>query len=341
VGLPDAEARACSALGRAEAQMHRVDCAAPAAGIIAECAAMRDLIVEARMAGASGKPVLLQGETGTGKEVFARFLHEASPRAGKAFVAVNCAAIPESLFEREVFGHARGAFTGAHRESPGLVQEASGGTLFLDEVGELPASLQPKLLRLLQEGSYRRVGESRSRIADLRIVSATNRPLREAVSLGRFRDDLFYRLSGLELRLPPLRERPEDLTPLVLGFLHRELGPDVAVDPQAWRALRAYSWPGNVRELETAVGAATVRAAGGGIIREEHLPEPVRERSGCTIDSRLDLGLAVRRTERELILEALARARFRRTEAAQLLGIGRNTLYEKMRKLGISPEPPA
>jgi two-component system response regulator HydG len=339
MGIEPLADRARRALVRAEARLHRIDVVVPAAGIVAECPAMKSLIVDARMVGASGKPVLLQGETGTGKEVFARFVHESSPRKQKPFVAVNCSAIPESLFEREVFGHARGAFTGAHRESPGLVAEASGGTLFLDEVGELPVSLQPKLLRLLQEGSYRKVGESRSRIADLRIVSATNRPLRESVALGRFRDDLFYRLSGFELRLPPLRERPEDLTPLVLGFLRRELGPQVAVHPQAWQAIRSYSWPGNVRELETAIGAACVRAAGGGIVREEHLPDSVHAGSPVASDNRLDLTQAVRRTERELILEALARARYRRTEAAQLLGIGRNTLYEKMRRLGIAPQP--
>jgi two-component system NtrC family response regulator len=220
------------------------------------------------------------------------------------------------------------------------VEEASGGTLFLDEIGELPASLQPKLLRLLQEGSYRRVGESRPRMADLRIVSATNRPLREAVSGGQFRDDLFYRLGGFELRLPALRERPEDLTPLVLAFLRREVGPEIAVDPRAWRALRAYPWPGNVRELETAIGAACVRAGAGGILREEHLPEAIRIRERTLPGSRLDLPRAVRRTERELILEALGRTGFQRTEAAQLLGIGRNTLYEKMRRLGIQPEAP-
>lgn len=341
IGVPELADQARTALARAEAQLHQVDVPeAPTPGIIAECAAMKVLLADARLAGASGKPVLLQGETGTGKEVFARYVHEHSRRKDRPFVAVNCAAIPESLFEREIFGHARGAFTGAHREAPGLVEEANGGTLFLDEIGELPASLQPKLLRLLQEGSYRRVGESRSRIADLRIVSATNRPLREAVSNGRFRDDLFYRLSGFELRLPALRERPEDLTPLALAFLRREAGPEIAVDPRAWRALRAYPWPGNVRELETAIGAACVRAGEGGILREEHLPEAIRAREGVRPGSRLDLPRAVRRTERELILEALGRTGFRRTEAAQLLGIGRNTLYEKMRRLGIQPEAP-
>jgi DNA-binding NtrC family response regulator len=341
VGLPGLASRARQELVRAEARAHRVEVEVPVEGMVAGCEAMRALLVDARLAARSEKPVLLQGETGTGKEVFARFVHEHSLRKDRPFVAVNCAAIPESLFEREIFGHARGAFTGAHREGSGLVEEASGGTLFLDEVGELPVSLQPKLLRLLQEGSYRRVGESRSRVANLRIVSATNRPLRESVAAGRFRDDLFYRLSGFELGIPPLRQRAEDLTALVLMFVRRESGAEVAVHPAVWRALRRYPWPGNVRELEAAIGAACVRAGSTGTIREEHLPEAVRVRGSAVPDAHLDLSRAVRRTERELILRALRKAGYRRTEAAQLLGIGRNTLYEKMRKLGIRPEPPA
>jgi tetratricopeptide (TPR) repeat protein len=215
--------QARESLVRAEARLHRRVSVEASGGMIAECSAMRDLLADARLAAGSSQPVLLQGETGTGKEVIARFLHEHSPRQSSAFVAVNCAAIPESLFERELFGHARGAFTGAHREARGLVDEASGGTLFLDEVGELSSTLQPKLLRLLQEGSYRRVG-------------------------------------GFELRLPPLRDRGDDLIPLVFWFVRREAGEDFAIDPAALRELRGYPWPGNVRELETAIGSACVRA---------------------------------------------------------------------------------
>lgn len=344
LGHADLEERAHRSLTRGELRLHRLSESATGSslstGMVAECAAMRALVAEARMVGASDHRVLLQGETGTGKEVFARFLHESSSRKSGPFVPVNCAAIPEQLFEREFFGHARGSFTGAVREARGLVEEAAGGTLFLDELGELPFALQPKLLRLLQEGSFRRVGETRERRANLRIISATNRPLRDAVSEGKFRDDLFYRLSGFELKLPPLRERLEDLTPLAWTFLRECAGPrrEAAIEPAAWRALREYAWPGNVRELQSAVESAWLRARATGVIRLEHLPATIRTRPALRGVPRMDLLRAVRRTEREMILEALGRARYRRADAAQLLGIGRNTLYEKMKKLGIRPQ---
>ena len=215
LGHVDLEERAQRALTRAEVGLHRIP--EPVAGcdftsgMVAKCTTMRMLVSEARMVAPSNHPVLLEGETGTGKEVFARFLHECSARKAGPFVPVNCAAIPEALFEREFFGHARGSFTGAVREGRGLMEEANGGTLFLDELSELPPAHQPKLLRLLQEGSYRRVGETHERKSNFRVISATNRPLFDAVAEGRFRDDLFYRLNGFELRLPPLRERVEDL----------------------------------------------------------------------------------------------------------------------------------
>jgi len=300
---------------------------------------MRALLAEARLAATGEQPVLIQGETGTGKELLARFVHDQSSRSKKPFVAVNCAAIPETLFEREFFGNARGAYTGADRDGPGLVDEADGGTLFLDEVGEMPISVQPILLRLLQDGSYRRVGETRNRKADLRIVAASNRPLSEAVEDRAFRSDLFYRLCGFELVLPPLRERGDDLVPLILTFLRRQPGAEEAlIQPAALVALRSYHWPGNIRELESTVGSAWVRARSGGVVRESHLPPVVRSAARRIFASRLDLGDAIRRTEREMILEALEQSEYRRTEAAELLGIGRNTLYEKMKRLGISPE---
>lgn len=344
LGNPGSTRAAEAELARAEARLHRGPEPVPAStgGMVAEGKAMKAVVAEARLVAASDHPVLLQGETGTGKEVFARFLHEHSARASGPFVPVNCAAIPEALFEREFFGHAKGAFTGAHRGGPGLVEEAEGGTLFLDEVGELPATLQPKLLRLLQDGGYRRVGETRARRVDLRIVSATNRPLADAVSDGSFRADLFYRLRGFELVLPPLRERAEDLIPLAWTFLARQAGAaEAAIDPAALRVMCAYAWPGNVRELESSIASAWVRARESGVIRAVHLPQAVQARDRRQVARRLDLSHAVRRTERQLILTALERSQFRRTDAAALLGIGRNTLYEKMRRLGIRPEPAA
>jgi len=314
--------------------------------LVAVSSSMRSLLSELVTAAASDAPVLLQGETGTGKEVLARALHDRSARTDAPFVPVNCSAIPESLFEREFFGHARGAFTGADRDAPGLLEAAAGGTLFLDEVGEMPASVQPKLLRLLQEGTFRRVGEVRERSVDLRIVAATNRPLFELSQDGEFREDLYYRLSWFELGIPPLRERPDDVEALARSFLEREerrFGRAFRVDRTAWRALRRFEWPGNVRQLESAVASACARSGEEGRVRVSDLPVHVRRevrgiRERSTRD--LDLHRSLERYERELILDALRRSGQQRTEAARRLGIGRNTLYEKMKRLGIRPENP-
>ncbi len=314
--------------------------------LVAVSSSMRSLLRELVTAAASDAPVLLQGETGTGKEVLARALHDRSGRADAPFVPVNCAAIPESLFEREFFGHARGAFTGADRDAPGLVEAAAGGTLFLDEIGEMPASVQPKLLRLLQEGTFRRVGEVRERSVDLRIVAATNRPLFELSQEGEFREDLYYRLSWFELGIPPLRERPDDVEALARSFLDREgrrVGRTFRMERSAWRALRRFAWPGNVRQLESAVASACARAGEDGRVRVADLPVHVRQEVRATRERPtrdVDLHRSLERYERELILDALRRSGHRRTEAARRLGIGRNTLYEKMKRLGIRPESP-
>jgi len=314
-------------------------------GLIVASKPMRALLGELVTAASSDGPVLLQGETGTGKEVLARALHDRSARAQDSFVPVNCAAIPESLFEREFFGHARGSFTGAERDAPGLVEAADGGTLFLDEIGEMPMAMQPKLLRLLQEGTFRRVGEVAERSVDLRIVAATNRGLFERAQQGAFREDLYYRLSWFELAIPPLRERTEDVVALAQSFLAREgrkAGRVFWMDRGAWRALRRYGWPGNVRQLESAVSSSCARAGADGRITVDALPTVLR---GARAEGRLhapdvDLSRALDRFERELILDALRRAEGQRTKAARLLGIGRNTLYEKMKRLGIRPEAP-
>jgi two-component system, NtrC family, response regulator AtoC len=234
--------------------------------IVAAAPEMVRVMETARKVARHPTTILLEGATGTGKELLARLIHSESTRSQGPFVAVNCGAIPENLLESEFFGHVRGAFTGADRDREGLFEAAGGGTLFLDEVGELPESLQVKLLRVLQEGEVRRVGESTPRPVDARIVAATNRDLREEVAAGRFREDLYYRLAVVTLRVPPLRERPDDLPLLVRHFVKRHgqrLGIEVSgVDPLAMRALAAYDWPGNVRELENVLERAMVLAEG-------------------------------------------------------------------------------
>ncbi|HEX6928487.1 MAG TPA: sigma 54-interacting transcriptional regulator [Gammaproteobacteria bacterium] len=221
--------------------------------IVTRSGRMEELLAQARMAAATGVAILISGESGTGKELLARAIHLASPRRAKPFVAVNCGAIPESLLESELFGHEKGAFTGAVQATPGLVQEADGGTLFLDEVGDMPATAQVKLLRMLQEGTVRRVGSTRDLHVDIRTISATHRDLRQALETGDFREDLFYRLNVVNLRLPPLRERREDIPLLATHFLEMVTGQDERTRkvfaPAALETLLKGDWHGNVREL--------------------------------------------------------------------------------------------
>jgi two-component system response regulator AtoC len=285
--------------------------------------------------------VLVTGESGTGKELIARHIHDASPRASRPFVAVNCAAIPEALLESELFGHARGAFTGATTERQGLFEEAQEGTLFLDELGDLPISLQVKLLRALQEGEVRRVGDNASRSVDVRVVAATARDLETDVAEGRFRSDLYYRINVMRIHLPALRERAEDVPELVRHFVdrfNRRLGLHVtAVSAAAMRALVEYPWPGNVRELENVVERAMV-LTDGPQLDVEQLPTlaATSARSDGTA-SPLDLSVK-RRTEeleRVLIKEALERTRGNRTRAAKLLDLSHRALLYKIRDYGL------
>jgi DNA-binding NtrC family response regulator len=291
-------------------------------------------------------PVLITGESGTGKELVARRMHELSPRSAGPFVAVNCAAFPEGLFEAELFGHERGAFTGAVRRREGRFQAADGATLFLDEISEIPLTAQAKILRALQEGTFEPLGTNRTQRVDVRIVSATNRDLRRMVAEGRFRDDLYYRIKVLELDVPPLRERRADLPLLVAAFYHRyaagagsqgsELPP---LSPRAWVALEQYGFPGNVRELEHAVRHALVLAQGGEIDLE-HLPREIRGGStshqpGASVRP---LGVAVKEFEREYLARALRLTGGNRTKAAAVLGISRKSLWEKLRDHGIADE---
>lgn len=310
-------------------------------GVIAVSSAMKDILARGAIAARSEAAILITGETGTGKEVLARFVHEQSRRSEQPFVAVNIAAIPESLFEREFFGHAKGAYTGADRDRAGLVEEADGGTLFLDEIGEMPLHLQPKILRLLQEGTFRRVGETKERRASIRVVAATNRDLRTEMRKGDFREDLFYRIAVFQLRIPPLRERPEDTAALAKHFLDQESRTNrIAywMDKDVWLRVKRYAWPGNARELQAVIRGIAAFAGPEGNIRLEHLPEELKVGPATEALATLDLGRNLEERERELVLEALRKAENHRTQAARFLGIGRNTLYEKMKRLGIQPE---
>jgi transcriptional regulator with GAF, ATPase, and Fis domain len=311
--------------------------------IIGESAPMRrvfhllDKIID------SEEPVLIEGENGTGKELIAHAIHYSGPRQKAPFVAENVAAIPETLIESELFGHVRGAFTGADRDKPGLFEVADGGTLFLDEVGDMSPDLQKKLLRVLQEKEVRRVGGKRTQKVDVRIISASNRDLRSLVESGEFREDLYYRLRVLSITLPPLRERKGDVPLLVAHFL-KTFAPSghkpKQITPRAMSALEAYDWPGNIRELENEV--RRLIAVAGDVIHEEDLSEAVRRgpKGFAGVpgppDEVRNLEKLVRDVEVEEIRKALAVARANKTKAADLLGISRFTLQRKMEKYNLS-----
>jgi DNA-binding NtrC family response regulator len=288
--------------------------------------------------------VLLLGETGSGKEVLAEVIHANSPRRDKPLLSLNCAAFSESLLESELFGHEKGAFSGAIQAKPGLLEAASGGTVFLDEVGEMPASLQTKLLRVLCERKVLRVGSVKPRAIDVRFVSATNRDLEEEVRRGTFREDLFFRLNGISMTIPPLRERPSEIEPLALFFLHsaaRDAGLKAApgISPAALDRLRQYGWPGNVRQLCNVMERALILCEGGSEILVEHLPLEQMARTVPGAPSRptaspvvalAETGLHVPQDERQRVIVALERSGGNQTQAAKLLGICRTTLVLRM-----------
>jgi DNA-binding NtrC family response regulator len=318
--------------------------------LIGQSPSMRRVLGLIEMVSQSEAPTLVTGESGTGKELVARMLHDRSGRREAPFVVVNCGALTETLIEAELFGHERGAFTGAVRKRDGRFKAADGGTLFLDEVAELPLPAQTKLLRVLQEGTFEPLGTNTTVKVDVRVVSATHRNLRTRIADGLFREDLYYRINVIEIPLPPLRERPGDLSALLQHFLQR-LTPKgrtlPTVSPAAWAALARHAYPGNVRELSHAIEHAVV-LSGGGEIGLQHLPtsivaqtagRPSTEATPGTGEVR-PLQAAIKEFEREYLLRAITQANGKRIRAAEMLGISRKSLWEKLRLYGISdPEP--
>jgi two-component system response regulator HydG len=301
--------------------------------VVAESDAMKAVLLRVRDFADADAPIVIFGESGTGKEIVARALHANGPRRDRPFVAVNVAAVPGELLESELFGHVRGAFTGAATAKEGLLEAASGGTLFLDEIGEMPLPLQAKLLRAVQEGEVRRVGDTRTFGVDVRFVCATHRDLRALIARGQFREDLYYRLKVLSVRVPPLRERRADILPLARSLIEAEKRPAAGLSPAAERALLEYAWPGNVRELGNAVkhGCALSR---GGTIEPSQLPEEV---IGAAAAEPEPPPMTLAEVERAHVLRILERVGGSPQEAARILGVGRTTLWRKLKGWGIEP----
>ena len=305
-------------------------------GIIGVSDAIRSLCRSVEKVAPTNTTVLLLGESGTGKELLARALHRLSGRSHKPFVAINCAAIPDTLLESELFGYEKGAFTGAARRTAGKLESADGGTVFLDEIGEMPASLQAKLLRVVQERTVERIGGRTPLVLDLRIVCATNRALDQLIGNGGFRDDLFYRISEVIIRVPPLRDRQGDsllLAQLLLQQLSSRLGkPTRGLAPDAIRAIQAHRWPGNVRELENRIKGAVIMAEGAVVTASDlGLEDPGDE------PEYLNLRVARQRAEAQAVRQSLAVAQGNLSRAAELLGVTRPTLYDLLGKHGIDP----
>ncbi len=332
-----------TARARAEALDADLARATDPAGLVGSSEPMRRVLEQLRKIAAADTTVLVLGESGTGKELVARALHEQGPRRDGPFVSVSCAAIPEGLLESELFGHEKGAFTGAIRRKLGRFELANGGTLFLDEVGEIPPAIQVKLLRVLQERRFERVGGEETIDVDVRVVSATNRDLKAMAAAGGFREDLYYRLAVLPVTLPPLRERPGDVEELARFFVGK-LAPRVGrrvtgLSPEALALLKAHRWPGNVRELENVVEQALVFAEGEQI-RPEDLPEGLRAPrppAGIELPSGdRSLTDVLEDLERQLILAAWEKAKKVKAETARLLGLKPSALYYKLEKYGIA-----
>ncbi len=309
--------------------------------IVGESTAMKKVSSLVERISASDSTVLILGESGTGKELVATALHYQSHRKGKPLIKVNCAALPEELIESELFGHEKGAFTGAVRRKPGRFELANGGTIFLDEIGDVPLSTQSKILRVIQERQFERIGGTATLTVDVRILAATNRNLEEEVGAGRFREDLYYRLNVIPLVLPPLRERKEDIPGLIEFFMdkyRKKLSKYVRLSGETGEALLAYDYPGNVRELENAIERC-VTLSGSNVIGKEELPDAVANRQQAA--GRLLLSDVAADAEKNHILEVLKTTRGGKASAAKILGISRKTLWEKMNAYGIKSVPPA
>ena len=308
-------------------------------GIVYASPAMHKVLELVKKVAATDATVLIQGESGTGKELVARAIHESSARRTGSFVAINCGALPEGLLESELFGHVKGSFTGADRNKRGLFEEANGGTLFLDEISETTPGLQVKLLRALQEGEVRRVGDNHPIKVSARLVTATNRDLAKHVKDGKFREDLFYRLRVFPIIIPPLRERTEDILPLAEHFLRKarkKLGGKAArFSPDAAEALQAYAWPGNVRELEHAVERAMIMAAGPSV-QAADLPPEMAPAAAPSAKTSSRSGQTLEDLEKKHILEVLEACGQNQADAAKRLGIARNTLWRKLKSYGLA-----
>ncbi|HET6883666.1 MAG TPA: sigma-54 dependent transcriptional regulator, partial [Pirellulales bacterium] len=302
----------------------------PSSEILGRSTAIKEVLRLIERSGPTDKAILIQGESGTGKELVARALHRASQRAGKPMVVINCAALPETLLESELFGHEKGSFTGAVSSKQGLFELADGGTLMIDEIGEMPGSLQAKLLRVLEDGSFRRVGSLKECRVDVRLLAATNRNMADEVKAGRFREDLFYRINVMSLELPPLRQRSGDVPLLVAKFL----GPGWEIEPQAMQALEAYSWPGNVRQLINVIERAKI-LADGKIVRWQDLPSEVKSPTagGHAFNGQSD---KLEEIERAHVVDVMEREQGNKARAARALGINRRSLYRLLEKYGIA-----
>ena len=312
------------------------------AGVVTSSPLMQAVFRDAAVVAPSDSRVLLTGESGVGKEVVADLIHAWSPRAAGPLVKINCAAIPENLLESELFGHEKGSFTGAVQQRIGRFEEANGGTIFLDEIGDLPLPLQAKLLRVIQDGTGRRIGSARDIRTDARVLAATNRDLEAQIATGKFREDLFYRLNVIEIHVPPLRERPEDILPLATYFISLFSRQKPRFSATVVAGLTRYRWPGNVRELRNAMERAALLSRGE-IVLPEHLPARIMAPTAEAAATELVEASRLEEIEREAILKALRKNNFNRTETAKELAISRRTLTYKLLRLreqGVAVDPP-